>query len=107
MNRCAAILGIGTPRSNVSVAGDVLYTTWEDHSSSIWVIIQNEMDHKIHVEKICLIFYDRKGKPIKEKQEEPQENCNLKPHQTLQFGPFEQLSNSHIARVRYIKYSVE
>jgi hypothetical protein len=107
MNRLATIVGTGKLGSNVSLAGDVLYTTWEDDDSGIWIVIQNEMDRKIRLENICLIFYDQKGKPIKEQHENCQIECNLHPHQTMDFGPYEYPTNSRISRVRYVKYSFE
>jgi hypothetical protein len=107
MNRLSAVVGTGLRGENDSLAGDVLYTTWEDDESRIWIIIQNEMNSKIQIEKICLTFYDQKGKPLKEQQEHCEQKCNLRPQETMEFGPYEYPPNSKVARVRYVKYSVE
>ena len=45
----------------VSLAGDVVYTLWEDDQQQFWVRIQNDTDRTIQVENILIVFYDAKG----------------------------------------------
>lgn len=107
MNRFIAIIGLGLLGSNLSLAGDVVYTMWEDDDSQIWIRIQNDMDRKIVIESISLVFYDRRGKPIAEKQQKCKENCSLGSHDATELGPYSYPEGSHSSRVRYLKYSVQ
>lgn len=107
MNRLIAIIGLGLLGSNLSLAGDVLYTMWEDDESQIWIRIQNDMDRKIQIESISLVFYDPRGKPMAEKQEKCKANCTLRPHDTTELGPYSRPEGSQSSRVRFLKYSVE
>ena len=91
----------------VCLAGDVVYTLWEDDQQQFWVRIQNDTDRTIHVENILIIFYNEKGKQIEQRNAPCKGNCTLSPHDTRDFGPHQSPANTESARVRNVKYSVE
>ena len=52
-----------------AMAGDVVYTMWEDDQGMFWVRIQNDTDRSIRVGRILIVFYNPKGTPIEERNE--------------------------------------
>lgn len=90
-----------------SLAGDVVYTLWEDDQQQFWVRIQNDTDRTIHVETILIAFYNAKGKQIEQRNAPCRGNCTLSPHDTRDFGPHQSPDQTESARVRNVKYSVE
>jgi hypothetical protein len=90
-----------------TLAGDVVYTLWEDDQQQFWVRIQNDTDRTIHVENILIAFYNMKGKQIEQRNAPCRGNCTLSPHDTRDFGPHQSPENTESARVRNVKYSVE
>lgn len=90
-----------------SLAGDVVYTLWEDDQQQFWVRIQNDTDRTIHVENILIAFYNDKGKQIEQRNAPCRGNCTLSAHDTRDFGPHSSPANTESARVRNVKYSVE
>jgi hypothetical protein len=96
------VLAIGS-----TMAGDVVYTLWEDDQQQFWVRIQNDTDRDIRVETILIAFYNAKGKQIEQRNAPCKGNCNLSAHDTRDFGPHRSPDNTESARVRNVKYSVE
>jgi hypothetical protein len=90
-----------------SLAGDVVYTLWEDDQQQFWVRIQNDTDRTIHVENILIAFYNAKGKQIEQRNAPCRGDCTLSPHDTRDFGPHSSPASTESARVRNVKYSVE
>jgi hypothetical protein len=93
--------------AGVALAGDVVYTLWEDDQQQFWVRIQNDTDRTISVESIVIVFYNEKGKPIEQRNAPCKGNCTLAPHDTRDFGPYQSPPNTESARVRNVKYSVQ
>jgi len=93
--------------SQVSYAGDVVYTLWEDDGGQFWVRIQNDTDRPIRVESILIVFYNERGKPLEQRNIPCKGNCKLAPHDTRDFGPYDPPPGTESARVRNVKYSVE
>ncbi len=93
--------------SQVSYAGDVVYTLWEDDGGQFWVRIQNDTDRPIRVESILIVFYDARGKPLEQRNIPCKGNCKLAPHDTRDFGPYDPPPGTESARVRNVKYAVE
>jgi len=93
--------------SGVAVAGDVVYTLWEDDEQKFWVRIQNDTDRTIRVQNILIVFYNAKGKPVDQRNEPCKANCSLSPHDTRDFGPYQSPDGTESARVKNVKYSVE
>jgi hypothetical protein len=89
------------------MAGDVVYTMWEDDSGHFWVRIQNDTDRTIRVGSIVIVFYNGKGTPIEERNARCEGNCRLSPRDTRDFGSYEPPAGTASARVRNVKYSVE
>jgi hypothetical protein len=89
------------------LAGDVVYTMWEDDQGMFWVRIQNDTDRSIRVGSIVIVFYNNKGTPIEERNARCQGDCRLSPRDTRDFGSYEPPSGTSSARVRNVKYSVE
>jgi len=93
--------------SQVSYAGDVVYTLWEDDGGHFWVRIQNDTDRPIRVESILIVFYNDRGKPLDQRNIPCNGNCKLSPHDTRDFGPYDPPAGTESARVRNVKYAVE
>jgi hypothetical protein len=89
------------------MAGDVVYTMWEDDQGMFWVRIQNDTDRAIRVGGILIVFYNAKGAPIEERNVRCQGDCRLSPRDTRDFGSYEPPAGTSSARVRNVKYSVE
>lgn len=89
------------------IAGDVVYTMWEDDQGMFWVRIQNDTDRSIRVGHILIVFYNSKGKPIEERIEPCKGNCQLSPRDTRDFGSYDPPDGTQSARVRNVKYTVE
>ena len=84
-----------------------MYTMWEDVESQVWITIQNEMDRTVQIESLCLVFYDRKGKPAEERVQKCEKNCKLNPKDAMDFGPYRPPADSNSSRIRFVKYSIE
>jgi len=93
--------------SQVSYAGDVVYTLWEDDGGQFWVRIQNDTDRPIRVESILIVFYNERGKPLEQRNIPCKGNCKLAPHDTRDFGSYDPPPGTESARVRNVKYAVE
>jgi hypothetical protein len=93
--------------ASLSMAGDVVYTMWEDDGGEFWVRIQNDTDRTIRVESILIVFYNAKGKPIEERNVPCRGNCRLSTRDTRDFGPYSPPPNTESARVRNVRYAVE
>lgn len=91
----------------LSYAGDVVYTMWEDDGGKLWVRIQNDTSRTINVESILIVSYNKNGKPVNQQEVPCEGNCRLSPHDTRDFGPYSPPPNSESSRVRNVKYSVE
>jgi hypothetical protein len=91
----------------LSYAGDVVYTMWEDDGGQLWVRIQNDTNRPIKVESILIVSYNKSGKPVNQKDVPCEGNCRLSPHDTRDFGPYDPPANSESSRVRNVKYTVE
>ena len=90
-----------------AMAGDVVYTMWEDDQGMFWVRIQNDTDRAIRVGGILIVFYNSKGAPIEERNTGCKGDCRLSPRDTRDFGSYEPPAGTSSARVRNVKYSVE
>jgi hypothetical protein len=93
--------------ASLSIAGDVVYTMWEDDGGELWVRIQNDTDRTIRVESILIVFYNAKGKPIDEKVFPCKGNCKLSSRDTRDFGPYHPPPNTESSRVRNVRYAAE
>lgn len=91
----------------LSFAGDVVYTMWEDDGGQLWVRIQNDTDRSIRVESILIVFYNAGGKPIDQKNVPCSGNCRLSSRDTRDFGPYSPPPKTESSRVRNVKYTVE
>lgn len=91
----------------LSYAGDVVYTMWEDDGGQLWVRIQNDTTRSIRVQSILIVSYNKNGKPVNEKEVPCEGNCRLSPHDTRDFGPYNPPPNSESSRVRNVKYDIE
>jgi hypothetical protein len=93
--------------AQMSYAGDVVYTMWEDDGGKFWVRIENDTERNIVVENILIVFYNDKGKPVDERNIPCRGNCRLASRDTRDFGPHDAPAQTESARVRNVKYSVE
>lgn len=93
--------------SGYSVGADVIYTTWEDDESGIWVRIQNDTEHTIYLKSILFVFYDGKGKPVGQKKVECDDQCRLSARDTKDFGPCPMPEEAVSSKVANVKYFVE
>jgi hypothetical protein len=93
--------------AGIAMAGDVVYTLWEDDQQQFWVRIQNDTDRTITVENILIVFYNDKGKPLEQRNTPCKGNCTLSAHDTRDFGPHQAPTNTESARVKNVKYSVQ
>ncbi|HJZ12237.1 MAG TPA: hypothetical protein VJ521_08805, partial [Acidobacteriota bacterium] len=60
-----------------SSAGDLTYTAWEDEEENLWVRIVNGRVSKVRIEEIVIVFYDKKGKPIDQRNYPCSADCAL------------------------------
>lgn len=93
--------------ASLSMAGDVVYTMWEDDGGELWVTIQNDTDRNIRVDSILIVFYNAKGKPIENRNVDCQGNCRLSSRDKRDFGPYQPPPNSESSRVRNVRFTVE
>jgi hypothetical protein len=93
--------------AGIAIAGDVVYTLWEDDQQQFWVRIENDTDRTITVENILIVFYNDKGKPVEQRNAPCKGSCTLSAHDTRDFGPHQSPANTESARVKNVKYSVQ
>jgi len=93
--------------AQLSYAGDVVYTMWEDDGGKFWVRIENDTERNIVVESILIVFYNEKGKPVDQRNVPCKGNCRISSRDTRDFGPHDAPAQTESARVRNVKYSVE
>ena len=102
-----AVLILALFIAQLSYAGDVVYTMWEDDGGKFWVRIENDTERNIVVESILIVFYNEKGKPVDQRNIPCKGNCRISSRDTRDFGPHDAPAQTESARVRNVKYSVE